>query len=154
MFWRVLFRVIASLLLVAALIAAVGVVGWAAYNSGLAQGVQQGKLLPGSPSAGTAPVPLYAYGPFWTPFFGWAYGLLGCLVPLLVLFFIFSLIRMIFWGGIYGHRHHRWEEREAREHWHEGCRGPRRWREMAEDWHRQQHSGETGSAPSSEPKSQ
>jgi hypothetical protein len=143
MFVRVLFRVIVSLLLVAALIAAVGAIGWAAYNSGLAQG----KLLSGSPSGGIAPVPFYAYGPFWSPFFGWGYGLLGCLVPLLVLFFLFSLIRLIFWGGMHSHRHHGWEDDEGREHWHRGWRGPRRWNEMAEQWHRRQHGGESGNAP-------
>lgn len=147
MFVRVLFRVIASLLLVAALLAAVGAVGWAAYNSGLAQGVQQGKLLSGSPSGGTAPVPFYAYGPFWSPFFGWGLGLLGCLVPILVIFFMFSLIRLIIWGGVHSHRHHGWEEGEAHEHWHRGWRGPRRWNEMAEEWHRRQHGGESGNAP-------
>ena len=140
MFVRVLFRVIVSLLLVAAVLAAVGAVGWAAYNSGIAQG----KLLSGSPSAGTAPAPTVVYGPFWSPFFGWAYGLLGCLVPLLVLCFIFSLVRLIVWGPRYGYRHHGWEGPEDKEHWHERWHGRRRWQEWAEDWHRRQHSGESG----------
>lgn len=139
MFWRVLFRTIVSLLLVAALLTAAGAIAWAAYNSGLAQGAQQAKGLAVPQGGATAPVPPIAFAPFWLAPFGWGYGLLSCLVPILVLFFLISLLRLIFWGGGHAHRHHGWDE--------PGTRGPwrhRRWNEWAEEWHRQQHSAESG----------
>jgi uncharacterized membrane protein len=140
MFARVTFRVILSLVLVVALLAVAGGIASAAYHAGLAQGVQQGRTLSGSQGGAAAPLPFYTYAPYWFPPFGWGLGLLGCLFPLLLVFFVVSLVRLIVWGG-HGYRHHGYGEPGPHGPW----RGHRRWNEMAEEWHRRQHSGESGS---------
>jgi hypothetical protein len=89
---------------------------------------------------------MYPYGPYGFHRYGFGFGLLGCLGPLLLLFFIFGLFRFLFWGGM-GWRHHGGP-------WGWGHRGPwgseefrNHFRERAEAWHREMH-GEKPAEPS------
>ena len=105
---------------------AVGI-GAMAYSAGISQGmVATGKVV--APAEGVAPYPYPFYGPVFFRPFGWGFGFLSCLFPLLFLFIVFSLLRGIFWGGRWGWRHHR--------HWEQGEHGipP-----MVEEWHRKMH---------------
>jgi hypothetical protein len=135
---RVVARVVAGLVFVALIVGAVGIIGWTAYNSGLAQGAAQaGTTL--APSAGPTTGPSYvmphAFGPF-----PYGFGFLGCFVPLLLFFAIFALFRLIFWGGMWGYRRWGWGP-----HGRGGFRDygpedvPEHWRRKAEKWHRKMH---------------
>ena len=100
-FWRVLVVVV--------LVAAIVGLGAYAYNLGMAQGIAQKITLPAGQSA---PVPYMYYG---HPFFGAGFGLLGCLIPLFLLFLVFGSMRALFWHGPMGWRHmHRrgWDWRD------------------------------------------
>ena len=144
MFGRIGFRIALGVLLTIALVGGAVALGWSAYNTGLAQGA----ALRQSPDAaqaggGMAPLPavpyaapFYAYGPYRFHPFGFSF--LGCLGPLLFLFLIFGVFRLLFWGGMGWRRHSGpwgWGSRdhfmpeEFRSHW----------RERAEEWHREQH---------------
>jgi len=147
MFGRYGWRILAGLVLLVVLAGAVGLIGWTAYNTGLAQGAaQSGAQL--APQAGGQPLP-YTFAPYHFAPFGYGFGLLGCFAPLLFFFVVFALFRLIFWGGMWGHRH-----------WGMGHHGPggfpgfapddvrSRWREKAEEWHRQMHEqGESDATP-------
>ena len=108
------------------------IVGAVAYNIGWSEGV--GTQLPAGTTA--APPPYY-YG------WGWghaAFGFFGILWFLLILFGIFWLFRLAFWGfagrrmmGGYGHRG-----------WGYGYGS---FEERARDWHRREH-GEQQTPPS------
>lgn len=124
---RFVFGIVIVLVLIAGLIG----VGVYAYDLGVGQGLaQSGKLV--APAAGGAPVPYYLpAGPFFYRPFGWGFGFLGCLFPLLFFFLIFSLFRAFSWrgrgwGGHYGP-------------WMNGV--PPRF----EEWHRQAHEGNPAS---------
>lgn len=110
-------------------LAAAGI-GYLAYNAGVSEGVAQAADLPEAERP-PAYYPPYAYRPFA------GFGLLGCLVPLLIVFLLFGGMRMLFapwrmgpwgrWGGGWGHQHpERWN----------------RFREKAEQWHREMHEAE------------
>ncbi len=116
--------------LVLTVIVLVGI-GAVAYNIGWSQGV--GTHLP---EGATAPPPGYYYGYGFHPFFA-GFGILWFLV---ILFGIFWLLRLAFfgrkWGGWYGPRgmgHH----------------GPGSFEERAQEWHRRQHGEQppSGTAP-------
>jgi hypothetical protein len=92
---RILWRVLVALVLVAAIIG----IGVYAYNIGMAQGLAQ--KIP-VPSGESVQVPYVYYG---HPFFGFGFGLLGCLVPLFLLFLVFGSLRALFWHGPMGGRH-------------------------------------------------
>jgi hypothetical protein len=128
-------RVILGVALTLALIAAGAALGWVAYQSGVAQGI--------SAAAGgaAAPPPFAPYGPYFMGPFG--FGLLGCLVPLAFLFLVFSLFRLIIWGGIGHHGHRGWGP--GRGFFPEGMR--EHWRQRMEEWHRQAHAGGSGEPP-------
>ncbi|MDE3091146.1 MAG: hypothetical protein KGJ80_17360 [Chloroflexota bacterium] len=118
--------VLGVLLAVVLIVGAVGV-GVYAYNAGVAQGmIESGKVV--APATGVAPYPYYG-GPFSFHPFGWGFGFLGCLFPLLFFFLFFGLMRAIFWGGRWGWRHHR--------HWENGAPP------MVEEWHRKMHEQQT-----------
>ncbi len=118
--------VLGVLLAVVLIVGAVGVSVYA-YNAGVAQGmVDSGKSV--APAAGVAPYPYYG-GPFFFHPFGWGFGFLGCLFPLLFFFLFFGLLRGIFWGGRWGWRHNR--------HWENGAPP------MVEEWHRKMHEQQT-----------
>lgn len=146
MFVRVFARVLAGLVCLALLVGAVGFIGWTAYNAGLAQGaVQSGTQL--APSAGSPPyVAPYAFYPF-----GYGFGFLGCLAPLLLFFAIFALFRLVFWGGMWGRPRWRWDPHGPHTSgWFppfapEDVRS--RWREKVEEWHRQMHESSDADIP-------
>lgn len=98
-------------------------VGLVAYQIGLSQGLAT--TLP----AGAAPVAYYGY-----PHWGYGFGFLGFLLPLLFLFLIFGAMRAAFGGGRGGY-------------------GPRGWgngRERIEAIHRELHGEKpSGDRPSS-----
>ena len=120
-------RFVLGVLLALVLIGGAVGIGAMAYNAGISQGMlSTGKVV--APADGAAPYPYPFYGPFFFRPFGWGFGFLSCLFPLLFFFIIFSFLRMIFWGGRWGWRHHR--------HWDQGEHGipP-----MVEEWHRKMH---------------
>jgi hypothetical protein len=92
---RILWRVLAALVLVAAIVG----LGAYAYNIGMAQGLAQ-KVQ--APAAGSVQMPYLHYG---HPFLGFGFGLLGCLVPLFLLCLVFGSFRVLFWHGPMGWRH-------------------------------------------------
>ena len=129
------FRIVIGLVLVVALIAAAAAIGWMAYNSGLVQGAAQ-----------AAGAPLSAerygmYGPHFMAPFGFRF--LGCLVPLAFLFLVFSLFRLVAWGGMGRHWHGGWGP--GRGFMPEGMK--EHWRQRMEEWHREAHSGGSGEPP-------
>ena len=125
-------RFIIRILLVIVVIAVLIGIGVSVYNAGVAQGLaKSGKLVPPS---GTAPYPYY--GPFFYRPFGFGFGFLGLLFPLLLILLFFGLLRGIFWGG--------WRGR--------GWGGPRgNWQDGAppifEEWHRRAHEMQSQSQP-------
>ncbi len=114
-------------LLITIVIAAV--VGVAAYQAGVAQGLA---------TTGTAVAPAAYYG---GPFLG--FGLFGFIFPLLFLFLIFGLLRAAFGGGWGGHRYGGWGGPHDHGKWGEG---PSR----LEEWHKKAHEGPEGTAPKRE----
>ncbi len=116
------------LLAIVLIVGAVGI-GVYAYNAGVAQGMAGGGNLV-APATGTAPYPYFG-GPFFYRPFGWGFGFLGCLFPLLFFFLIFGLLRGIFWGGHWGWRHHRHWDRDEHD-------VP----PMVAEWHRKMHETE------------
>jgi len=108
-------RVLVGVLLVLLLIAIVAGVGWSAFNAGLMQGMVASGAQTLPADGGTVPVTPstvpWHFGPWGVRAvgFGWgfhpfAFGLFGCLVPVLFLFLIFALFRLAFggpryWGG-------------------------------------------------------
>ena len=102
-------------IVVATIAAVVGIVG---YQIGLSQGLAT------SLPAGAAPVAYYGY-----PHWGFGFGFLGLLFPLLFFFLIFGLFRAAWWGRGGGY-------------------GPRGWgngRERIEQLHRELHGEKPGS---------
>jgi hypothetical protein len=96
---RILWRVLAALVLIAAILG----IGLYAYNLGITQGLAQKVQLPEG-----APVQV-PYMHFGYPFLGFGFGLLECLVPLFLLFLVFGSLRALFWHGPmgWGHMHRR-----------------------------------------------
>jgi hypothetical protein len=120
---RILWRVLAAVVLIGAIIG----IGVFAYNIGVGQGLAQKIPIPtGQP----AQIPYFYYG---HPF-GFGFGFLGCLVPLFLLFLVFGSMRALFWHGpMMGWRHmhgRRWG-------WHdpEDKGVP----PFFEEWHRRAH---------------
>ena len=97
MFKNIVFRIIAAVVLLAAV---AGIAGFA-FNAGMARGAA---LNIQAPAAGVQAVPGYAYPmPFMHPFFG--FGFLGLLVPLFLLFLAFGAFRRLLWGPRWGMHH-------------------------------------------------
>jgi hypothetical protein len=142
MFGRVVWRIVAGVLFVALLVGAVGLIGWTAYNTGLAQGAAQSGVQAGPGAVAPAPGTTYVV-PYGFPFFGYGFGFLGCIGPLLLFFVLFGLFRLIFWGGMWGRRGWGWGRYGP--HGPGGHPGftpddiPMRWRQKAEEWHRRMH---------------
>lgn len=142
MFGRDGWRILAGLVLIALLVGTVGFIGWTAYNTGLAQGAAQAEsqLAPGGGGPAQGP---YLFVPYAVRPFGYGFGFLGCLAPLVLFFVVFALFRLVFWGGMWGRRHWGWGGH--------GPHGPggfpgftpddmrNRWGEKAEEWHRRMH---------------
>jgi hypothetical protein len=107
---RILWRVLVVLVLIAAILG----IGVYAYNIGMAQGLAQ-KVQ--TSTVGSVPMPYLYYGHL-SPGFG--FGLLGCLVPLFLMFLIFGSLRFLFWRGPmgWGHMHHRrwnWQDENGKD---------------------------------------
>ena len=122
---RILWRVLVVIVLIAAILG----IGVYAYNIGMAQGLAQ-KVQ--APAVGSVPMPYLYYG---HPFPGFSFGLLGCLVPLFLLFLIFGSLRLLFWHGSMGlghmHRRHRdWRNDNGKD-------VP----PFFAEWHRRAHAG-------------
>jgi hypothetical protein len=135
---RIALRVIFSIVLIVLVLGGAAVLGWMAYNAGLAQGVAQNNVAVAPQASGSAAIPVYPFRPWAGPWYGFGFGPLACLFPLLFVFLVFALIRSVFWMGMGGHRFGGW-----------GPRGPlgdrqQGFREMAEEWHRQAHSKAEG----------
>ena len=120
---RIFFRILAALVLIAAVVG----VGAYAYSLGMTQGLAQ-KVAPAT--AATAPVP-YFYPMH--PFFGFGWGFLGCLVPFFLLFLIFGSIRALFWHGPMG-RH------MYRRHWGGHDENGKDVPPFFTEWHRRAHT--------------
>lgn len=126
-----------SLIGLVLIVLAVAGAAYLAYNAGISQGVAQATDLPEAQLERT--VPLY-YAPY--RFGPLGFGFFGCLIPLLLLFLLFGGMRMLFapwrmggWGRGWGGKHpERWE----------------RFRERAEQWHREMHAAEERSNEPSE----
>ncbi|HEX2681348.1 MAG TPA: hypothetical protein VHQ03_08650 [Candidatus Dormibacteraeota bacterium] len=133
------------------------IVGVIAYNVGWSDGVNT--HLPAVTQGDGAPA-YYYYGPH---YWGGGFGFFGILWFLLILFGIFWLFRLAFWGffgrrmwgGGWGHY-----GRGFGKGWGYGPgQGmPRRFDEMAQEWHRRQHgeqppSGETPPPPPTDTRS-
>ena len=123
-------RFVLGILLAIVLIGGAIGIGAMAYSAGVNQGmVETGKVV--APAAGAAPYSYPLYGPSFFHPFGWGFGFLSCLFPLLFFFVVFSMLRMIFWGGRWGWRHNRhWG------HWDQDAHGVP---PMVEEWHRKMH---------------
>jgi hypothetical protein len=123
---KIMYRILAGLLLIAALAG----IAYFAYQAGAAH-IPDGSLQ--IPQEGTTVVP-NPYFMLPVPFFGF-----GCLIPLAVLFLIclaFGSMRRLVWGP-------RW----SRRHWNhdpEACKGRLPWREgvppFFAEWHRRVHA--------------
>jgi len=122
---RILWRVLAALVLLAAIVG----IGVYAYNIGMTQGLAQKVQVP-AVEPGRMVYPYFGH-----PFFGFGFGLLGCLIPLFLLFLVFASLRTLFWHGPMGWRHMhrgRWGWRDG-----EGKDLP----PFFEEWHRRAHAG-------------
>ena len=98
MFKNIVFRILAAVVLLAAI---AGIAGFA-FNAGMLRGEA---ITVQAPTNGVQPVPGYAYPmPFMHPFLG--FGFLGLLVPLFLLFLAFGAFRRMLWGPRWGMMHH------------------------------------------------
>jgi hypothetical protein len=107
---RILWRVLVVIVLIAAILG----IGVYAYNVGIAQGLAQKVQVQTAPPA---QMPYMYYG---HPFPGFGFGLLGCLIPLFLLFLVFGSLRFLFWRGPMGmgHMHHRrwnWQDENSKD---------------------------------------
>ena len=133
MFKNVVFRILAGLVL----LAAIAGIAFFAFNAGMTQGAALNLQAPAA-QAGGQPVPYYGYGmpfPYPMPFFG--FGCFGVLIPLFLLFLAFGAARRMIWGPRWGwhHMHHGpWGEK--------GPGSPDFVPPMFAEWHKRAH-GET-----------
>jgi hypothetical protein len=140
--WR---RVILGILIVAVLAAGAIGIGVTAYNYGVARGLtDSGQVVVGEgrgvrPDGFWPPMHFGYARPMMGARFGYGFGFLGCLGPLLFLFLVFALFRFIFWRP-----------------WGWGWRQPGPWGHgegkglppMFEEWHKRAH-GEQPAPPES-----
>lgn len=99
------FRIIAGLVLVAAIAA----IAFFAFNAGMARGAAMNIQLPAAPANGQAlPLPYGYYGMpfgFHHPFF-FGFGCFGVLIPLFLLFVALGAARRMAFGPRFAWRHH------------------------------------------------
>ena len=119
----IVFRIILTL----ALLGVVAALGVFTYNAGVANGLAQNIQAAGGEGAKNAyPYPFYGM-PYMHPYGFHAFGFVGCLVPLFLLFLFFGVMRALVWHGPHGwHRH-------GMGNWDDGI-PPR-----VEEWHRRMH---------------
>src|SRR5947208_2258324 len=101
---RVIFGILSTLVVIGVLLA----VGGLAFNMGVARGLADSGKLVAPPAGGGGVAPYYYGAPYFFPRpFGFGFGFLGCLFPLLGIFLVFVLVRTLVWrGGGWGGR--RW----------------------------------------------
>jgi hypothetical protein len=135
---RIWFGIIAALLLLG-LVAGVGAL---AYNAGVSQGMWlAGSAAPALPDGTPAAVsPYYAPWMFHRPF-GFGFGILACLVPFLLLFTFFALLRFIF-GGPRGHRGWGGPGMQGKGNPEDGSFPPH-----VAEWHRKLHEQDNAAPP-------
>jgi hypothetical protein len=122
---RIVLRVLFALVLMAG---AVGI-GVYVYNAGVAQGLAaSGKIV--VPEGGVVPYPYYP--PFYRPW-GFGFGILGLVFPLLFVFLILGLLRGILFRGWHGSR---WGWGGPHGEWPKGVPP------MMEEWHRKLHEAQ------------
>ncbi len=130
MFKHIVFRILAAIVLLAAI---AGIAGFA-FNAGMMRGAALNLQVP----AGGQTVPNYGYGqPFMypMPFFG--FGFLGLLLPLFLIFLAFGAARRMLWGPRFGWRHMQHMQHGAcGENSPEGGFVP----PMFAEWHRRAHN--------------
>ena len=122
-------RVVLGVLVVLVLIVGAVAVGGYAYQIGVAQGLANSGKLVAPQGDGVGVTPFYYGAPYFYHPFGFGFGFLGCLFPLLAFFLIFALIRGLLWRG--------------------GWRGRRGW--GGHGWGRGYGSGGPGGGPDSGP---
>jgi hypothetical protein len=135
--WR---RVILGILLAALLVAGGVGIGLTAYNYGVARGlVDSGRV---AVEGGRFVGPHFYGAPFFGRPFGFGFGFLGCLIPVLFFFLLFGLFRFIFWRPWgWGHRGHwggPWMHGEGK-----GVPP------MFEEWHKRAHGEQAAPPPES-----
>ena len=139
MFKHVVFRIVAGLVL----LAAIAGIAFFAFNAGLARGTALDLQMP-AVQAGGQTVPFYGYGmPFHRPFPVMGFGCFGVLIPLFLLFLAFGAARRMLWGPRWGwhHMHHGpWGDR--------GPGSPDFVPPMFAEWHKRAH----GEPPAEEKK--
>ena len=134
---HIVFRILAGLVL----IAAIAGIAFFAYNAGVTHGVAQNIQMPAVQNGGQA---YPAYGmPFWRPFPFFGFGCFGLLIPFFLLFLAFGAARGMLWGPRFGmhmmhHGHGSWGRGES------GEDVP----PMFAEWHKRAH----GEAPAEEKK--
>jgi hypothetical protein len=116
-------------------------VGVIAYNVGWSDGVST--HLPAATQGNGAPAAYYYGGPHW---FGAGFGIFGFLWFLLIVFGIFWLFRLAFWG--FGARRMMGGWGYGRGGWGGGYRS---FEERAEEWHRKQHGEQPPSSATTPP---
>ena len=132
-------RLVLGILVVILLVVGAVAVGGYAYNIGVSQGLaSSGKLV--VPPGGGVVAPYYFGAPYFYHPFGFGFGFLGCLFPLLGFFLIFALIRGLFWrggwGGGWGGRRG-WGGPGGQGYGPGGQNVP----PMFDEWHRRAHGG-------------
>jgi hypothetical protein len=140
MFGRTVWRILAGLVFIALLVGAIGLIGWTAYGAGVAQGAAQAGTQLSSGAGAQMTGPSYFVAPYALAPFGYGFGLLGCLAPLLLFFVVFALFRLVFWGGMGGYRRWGWGPhswRRSRDFSPDMV--PEPWRQKVEEWHRKMH---------------
>src|ERR1700694_759036 len=95
-------RVVLGIVVVLLLVVGAVAVGGYAYNVGVAQGLANSGKLVAPQGDGVGVAPFYYGAPYFYHPFGFGFGFLGCLFPLLGFFLIFGLIRALFWRGGWG----------------------------------------------------
>jgi len=133
MFKNIAFRIIAGLVL----LAAIAGIAFFAFNAGVTQGAAIN--LQAAPATGGQTVPFYGYGmPYLRPYPFFGFGCFGLLLPLFLLFLAFGAARRMLWGPRWGHHmsgmhmhHGPWGEK--------GPGGEDFVPPMFSEWHRRAH---------------
>jgi hypothetical protein len=120
---KVLFRILAALVL----LAAIAGIGFMAFSAGAATHIQ----VPAN-AAGQPPYAPYAYG-FWRPWPFFGFGCFGPLIALFLLFLAFRAFGWLFWGPRWGRLHHM--RRAWRHGWDDETGVP----PMFKEWHDRAH---------------
>lgn len=131
---HIAFRIIAGLIL----LAAIAGIAFFAYQAGVTHGAVANIQVPATANG----MPYYPY--FWHPFFG--FGIFGLFFGLFLLFLAFSAMRRLIFGPRWGWRHMRHGEMG------QGPMGRGPWGEgvppMFAEWHRRAHAAsESEKAP-------